>query len=833
MRVDVHSWPGWVLDLLHINVDQIPRDAEALVTLRRFPESGWGLLALLALGLGIGYVFWIYRREASLSPWRKAVFASLRALVVAALALALFAPVLEVSVEHRQRAVTLVFVDDSLSFGIADAYALDAARRKAAASAAGVAEADLKSTTRAAIARSLLADPRTRVLARLAEKNLLRVFSFSDGPRSVSAPSSGDGGDEGRTEAPKDGGSSDDATDDAGARAPADVFALPEIPPRGAVTDLGLAVRSTVEGAAGTPIAAIVVLSDGKITAGEDGSSLGLFLAEKKIPFHAVAIGDPSPTRNIRVQAVSAPERVFQNDPLAVDVSVDQRGLEDQRVVVELLDLGDAGSGLTLASAEASFEASMEASVRFSVKLERLGKHRLAARVAPQEGETFEHDNQRAVDVEVVEQATRVLLVAGAPSNEFRILRNFLRRDVRTQLAAWLMSADADLPQEGNVVLKKLPSTARELFEYDVVILVDPAPEGFPPGFGELIESFVGKHRGGLAYVAGEKYAGKLLRAAEMKPLLDVLAVEPDFSALTEEFGRGRFHTKEWPLAPSGQALTHPASRLSAHPDSNRQRWAELPGVYWSLPVRRPKPGATVLLEHSDPRLASQGVRRPLLAYQFYEGGRSVFMGFDECWRWRSLSEEIYDQFWMQLVRSLSEGRLQGDRRNLVLTDRESYPLGEVVRVSALLRDENYRPSAAPSVEAEVLGAEGEAARLTLEKDPTQEGWFRGILMPSGVGRLRIRVSGAEKAIHVELPDVEYEDPRLDLQTLESIARLSGGSVIGADGFGALPDRIPDASQRVVKADEPRPLWDSALTLALVVALLTAEWILRKWSRLP
>src|SRR6185436_1393360 len=114
---------------------------------------------------------------------------------------------------------------------------------------------------------------------------------------------------------------------------------------------------------------------------------------------------------------------------------------------------------------------------------------------------------ERSIVVEVVKEASKVLLIAGGPSYEYRFLKNLLRRDSRIFLAAWLMSADPDYPQEGKVSLKKLPSTPKELFEYDVVILMDPDPQGFPEGFPKLLEEFVGKRRGGLVYSAGEKYA--------------------------------------------------------------------------------------------------------------------------------------------------------------------------------------------------------------------------------------------------------------------------------------------------------------------------------------
>ena len=55
-------------------------------------------------------------------------------------------------------------------------------------------------------------------------------------------------------------------------------------------------------------------------------------------------------------------------------------------------------------------------------------------------------------------EQTRVLLIAGGPSHEYRILRNALTRDKTVELRCWLTSAGDDFPQDGNVSIDELPS---------------------------------------------------------------------------------------------------------------------------------------------------------------------------------------------------------------------------------------------------------------------------------------------------------------------------------------------------------------------------------------
>jgi hypothetical protein len=79
----------------------------------------------------------------------------------------------------------------------------------------------------------------------------------------------------------------------------------------------------------------------------------------------------------------------------------------------------------------------------------------------------------------------------------------------------------------------------------------------------------------------------------------------------------------------------------------------------------------------------------------------------------------------------------------------------------------------------------------------------------------------------VRLPDREFSNPTADMEAMQVLAVGSKGQVIPlpqAEKLGELvPDRAVMAPLRV--AEE---LWNKPLALILLVALLTAEWIVRK-----
>jgi hypothetical protein len=83
----------------------------------------------------------------------------------------------------------------------------------------------------------------------------------------------------------------------------------------------------------------------------------------------------------------------------------------------------------------------------------------------------------------------------------------------------------------------------------------------------------------------------------------------------------------------------------------------------------------------------------------------------------------------------------------------------------------------------------------------------------------------------VDLPNLEYQRPGQDRATLELIARATGGAVFDMDQA----DKVPAAFKvrKVAHVLEDRQeIWHAPILWASVLALIFAEWILRKKYRL-
>ena len=85
----------------------------------------------------------------------------------------------------------------------------------------------------------------------------------------------------------------------------------------------------------------------------------------------------------------------------------------------------------------------------------------------------------------------------------------------------------------------------------------------------------------------------------------------------------------------------------------------------------------------------------------------------------------------------------------------------------------------------------------------------------------------ADRSMYVGGADREFADPRLNEGWLRRVARASGGRYVRA----ADASRVPAFLEEAVPANaapEHRDLWHEPWAFALLVALLSAEWILRR-----
>jgi len=789
------------------------------------PTGAAALAAIAGAAVVFGLLLWLERRERFHLPlWRRGALFGLRLVVIAAAVLMFLEPVAVTSFVETVPSRLILLVDDSESMELSDPYtdedrASSLAARLELGTQSGRAPADrLRETPRIALVRRAL-QPR---LDALGQGRAL----FGEDLETAA---------EGRIDA-----------EEADQEKSLEEW-LASFEANRPVSPIGEALRGILNAHRGQPVAGIVVASDGRANAGEDPIRVAEDAARLGIPIHAILAGTEEGPRNVRLVEVEADPTVFVRDPTTVAVVVEARGLRDAEATIILERRRREGPWEPVGSETVVLgeEGQLTRAV-FNVTPEVVGPLEYRARVEDPGPELSKDDNVSTASVRVVRQEIRVLMIAGAPSPEVQFLKNTFLRDPRIEFSGWYQHADPGYQQPGDRPIVRLPQNDEELSGFDVLLLFDPDMRTLGPRWPEMITNFVGREGGGLIFVAGELYTADLFDEAgsgaeENWTVVLPVVREP---GLYRSEAQVRLSSRTtYALELTAEGRTDPIFAFHPDPIRNRAIFRSLPGMYWSFPVTRARPGATVLARHGDPRMTNSYGRHVLLATQLFGPGRSVFLAFDSTYRWRYLSEDYFDGFWARLIDRVGRSKaLGGSFPFRVQLARSSYAVGEEVNVEVRYTD--------PTVVADptALAAELEVADeppepVVFEKSPREPGLLTARFNPERAGEYALRIvtasgpTGAGRVrpsitrFRVEPPRRETDEPSLNRPMLEELARLTGGMTFRLDELDRLDPAIP--MREVTRTLERREdLWDAPLFYATIVLGLTLEWILRKTSRL-
>ena len=772
-------------------------------------DDWWQMpVALLLVAAVAVYVAWMVRRDAAELPRPVAVLLAVLRLVALAAVAAAILDIERIS-EHEIALPSrvAVLVDSSASMSLADG--------------------DDAAATRAVLAADLV---ESDLLAAMLPRHDVSVWRFdADSAPVLRRSAAGPGTD---------------------ASAATDGDWRMQLAPGGSETRLGEAVARAVEGGPAGTLAGVVVLSDGGQNAGLDPRSAGAAAARAGVAVHAVGVGSDVLPANVRVADLVAPARVFPGDRFAVSAFVQAQGLAGERVRVELEErpgdgaghgAGESAAGRVLDGVEVMLGADGElVPVRFDVPgLATPGRRPVAVRVVPPAADRSAADDVQAVDIEVVDRVTQVLLMAGGPGREYQFMRNVLERDKSFAVDVLLGTAAAGISQDARRILEAFPPADEPLGEYDAVVAIDYDWRLLEPAAQARLERWVASESGGLMLVAGSVFMDGWLGDARtttirgLYPLdlrrrgdaaaIRMVAEEPRRLELTRDGSEAEF------------------LRLAGTRAASDAVWREFPGVYACYPAGGVKPGATVYARLA----AGAGSEGPAyLAGQFYGSGSVLAMGSGELWRLRAIGDDVYERLVAQLVRHVAQGRLmRGARRGRLIIEQDRVAVGGTVRIRIVT------PGTARPPECRAVAPDGSPVPVPLVAEPTRPGTFAGGFVVTREGGWLVEVepltAGDERLsrrIQVQLPDRELANPRLDRGVLAQLANDTGGIArFLADGgssreiVAGIAAALPDRSRREYEtgaADPAFKRWLNAALLAVGAGCLCLEWIVRRLARL-
>ena len=762
------------------------------------------ILVLVLIPLLFLVAFAGYWKE-SLSTRSKVILTALRFGSLMLLLLVLFRPVFEKRREEVLPAEVVVLVDDSASMLRRDAYAGNDA------ATAAVKGLNLKSVagqdpTRLEIARAALEKD---LVPHLRKKGYEpRLFRFSEALTPLQDWETVRGG--------------------------------------GPATHLGSAIQKTLAYHRGRHVTDVLLVSDGRNNGGTAPADAARTSGVSGIPVHALIVGDTRPVKNLVLELVEAPASALAGDEIAISVRLSGRGLDPAKTAeVLLVEIGQDGQEDRVLAVET---VPVEEEGTRVVLLAPPNEGRLSSEernfrvsVEPVEDETLLDDNQLAITTRITTQRIRVLYIDGYPRWEYRYLKNLLlRADENLVMQVFLLSATVDFAQESSPGLESLtsvPISREELLEnYDVVILGDVSPSAISPDpakcdeFMASLREFV-QRGGGLLMQAGEYNNPRDFVDTPLQELVPVVLDSTGTIAFEGNAKESFQPVLEQPSTP------HEIVRLHSNIETNRRLWEDeggLRGQYWFSPVVRSKPGTQTLLRH--PTASNSYGRYPLLVTGYFPSGRTMFLGIDSTWMWRyHYGDRYHERFWRNAIRWLALGRLRsGDRRVRLDSLRNTYNLDERIVLEARVLDEDYRPSDNPTQTVYYEDPWRNTEELTLELVQDRPGLYRAsfdVARPGSYKAWTERDGKRNSATDFEvvLPSQENSEPEPDPVMMRLVASASGGRAVELGNLSDLKQEFPgDEERRQPISSELEDAWDNWTSLLLLLALLAAEWIMRK-----
>ena len=618
---------------------------------------------------------------------------------------------------------------------------------------------------------------------------------------------------------------------DASALDPAGAVPVPR-PTRGQTTRLGGAVSAALAQAGTKPVAAIVVLSDGRSFDEIDAETRERLDAER-IPVFTLPIGSEDPVREARIRSVEHPDAAFEDDTIPIVVRIAARGhAPGEEIAVELVD--DATGRTRSRETVRVGEDGRVPDATLTRRAPDPGEHPMRVRVSSGAAAPAARGGERAISVRVVETPMRVLYLDGLPRWEYRYLKNTLVREPSIEATCMLLARDRRFITEGVPLGGPIPETPEAWAPFDAVVIGDLSPDLLSRAQQRSLLEHVETAGCGVLWIAGP---GATPARWGDAPLAALLPIERN----TRSPGSG-VPPRERVMVPTPESERlgllrgpdgEPATRVS---DPNAG-WSVL---RWSAPVGDDalKPGVRVIAR--GPALDGDRAAPALVTMMRYGAGRAAYVGTDEIWRWRyGRGEDLPERFWLPILRTLGRGTIarRGVPGRLVVEPERPAP-DDPVRVTLELFDRAAIEAVPESIDARIspdstrdpeqtITLEGAQGERSSPWTPARRGVYT-----IGVAHPALGAEPVTARVRVERSDAETRNPSTDHAALRTLAESTNGAVLSPPDLADLGSRIPNRTRVTALPPEITPLWDAPIALIALITLLSIEWIGRRVLRL-
>lgn len=803
--------------LFHILVPNIviPEGAAPPTVEAEGMSWGWALFILVFLVVALA---WSYRKFAPAVPvWKRLSLTVLRGILFALILVFLVHPVLHFTVEESVRRPLLVLLDTTQSMQIHDQRNRPEDLARAALAKGLIGPTDgvkkalplegdkLKEISRQQLLESLAANTRLNLWTRLFDKADLVFYGFGRKTRRLSE----------FIQTPGESFTTENA---------AAFFHAQHYDEN--LTALGDSLKDILNEQRGQSLAGILVITDGANNTGSPVLEAANLAKQDGVPLFLYGVGVTN-TPDIMVVGLSSPQVINVKEKTAMTVRIRSQSMVGKKATIQLkLD------GKVVDQQPLEFRAEGEQDLTLNFTPDKTGEHTMEAFVPPLPEEFVKDNNSASLKVRVVDDKINILLIKEEPDWDFEYLLSMLQRDRRVKLKCVVIKGDPDLSsQPDSIFLDKIPEDKEALTNNDIVILSDVNPSELGTTRMTVLNDWVSKTGGGLIFVAGPQYCPNGYIQTPLEPLLPVEINSKSASRYEEPV--------KLDLTLLGESS--PMLFLSENPEQNIAQWKKFAGVFWTAWVGRAHPGSQVLMTDPTPERVTRDGAMPVMVQQNYGLGMSLYIGFNETYRWRSHEgEKYYTRIWGQLIQTLSSARKQGASALTQLRlDKTQYVVGDRIRIAGRIFKPGFEPLTDPEVPATLVITPPEGERtaqpaqtihVSLQALPDFPGEYRCEIPATHAGNYHfttVRDPESPLKFDVTVPRVELADIAMNEKLLKAMANTSGGRFLREEDLDSLPQLLAEKSSDNVSFKKI-PLAFSPIFFFTAILVACIEWFWRR-----
>ncbi len=431
----------------------------------------------------------------------------------------------------------------------------------------------------------------------------------------------------------------------------------------------------------------------------------------------------------------------------------------------------------------------------------------------------------------------RILFIEGAPGFEHTFLRRAWQLDPSLEIDSVVKKGRDDQGQDTYYVQAAssrtaalsngFPASREALDTYDAVVLANASLDAFPRDALEALTEFVDERGGGLLVLGARALSPQGLAQSTLERVLPV-----DLTDRRGGLARAALPAGDrFKVALTAEGLHHPVTRLGAADADTRRRWLALPALAGAAPLGAPRPGASVLAATQG----GTGSTVPLVAVQRFGRGRAMIFGGEGSWRWKMMmpsADRTYEAFWRQAARWL----VSEAPEPVSAAVPAAAPLGTTAAIEVSVRNAAFEAIPDAQVRVTLQDPGGATREVPASAGDAATGRYSASFVPEKPGLYRVSVEARQRdavlgsvtqSILAGGTDPEFVDPRLNETVLRQLAETSGGQYLPARDAGRVADALR-AQRAPPGPGELKDIWHNAWSFGLIVALLTAEWGLRR-----